>query len=158
MNRPDYIFHYTSEFRVNQILESGELKTNRNSLKRKETPTIWLSTQPEWEDSALKCINFKNKEQQHQTIGLGRIVVPFSEQFITYGKWTHASGVQPSLVSQMKASFPNFDRTKWWASFRNIPQAEFLSVEYWDGEQWCNYYEKGTPTEYNGIFLNSYFM
>lgn len=155
MNRPVYLFHYTSEARVKDIIESGELKVSKAALHRNEKPALWLSSEPIWDESATKFLNFSSKENQFRHIGLGRIVVPFEHHFVTYAKWRHVSGVAPLLASKESLLFNSYDRSKWWASFQSIPESDFLSVEYWDGETWCDYFEKGTPTVFNVRFANN---
>lgn len=154
MKNPTYLFHYTSGARVNDIIKSGELKVSKAYLQQGERPTLWLSSEPIWDNSALKFINFKNKEEQHKDIGLGRVVVPFINHFVTYGKWKHVSGVNPFFESMEVLAFPDYDRGKWWASFKNIPIKDFLSIEIWDGDKWC-YHDSNTPSKYTAFFANN---
>ena len=154
MNKPEYLFHYTSEARLINIIESGKLETSKAGLLKKEKPALWLSSEPEWEDSALKFHNYKNRDEQWKAIGLGRIVVPFLPHFITYGKWKHVSGVNKLQHSIECSIFTQYDRSKWWASFKSIPKDEFLSIEYWDGEKWCCYRKK-TPSIFSINFSNN---
>jgi hypothetical protein len=154
MNKPEYLFHYTSEARLNDIIKSGKLEISKAALSKKEKPTLWLSTDPDWDDSALKFLNYKNKDDQWKAIGLGRIVVPFLPNFITYAKWKHVSGVNSLLEKMESILFSQYDRSKWWASFKSIPVDEFLSIEYWDGEKWCCR-GKRTPSVFNVNFSNN---
>src|SRR5690606_20744010 len=141
MIKPMYLFHYTSEARLKGIVERGELKVSKAGLSKGEKPALWLSAEPVWDDSALKFRNFKDKEEQFHSIGLGRVVVPFSDHFVTYKKWTHVSGVDKLLAAIESQYFNQYDRSKWWASFKNISEADFLSVERWDGNRWEPYCE-----------------
>lgn len=155
MSKPTYLFHYTSEARLNEIVKSGELKVSRAALStKKEKPALWLSAEPDWDNSALRFHHYKDKEEQWEAIGLGRIVVPFFGNFVTYAKWKHVSAMDPLFEEAERMLFDKYDRSKWWASFKNIPSKEFISTEYWDGQQWC-YCENGTPSVYNVKFSNN---
>ena len=136
--KPTYIFHYTSELRINHILESGKLKVSNACLPKNERSALWLSTETVWDDSATK---FHTKLEHDDAIGLGRIVLPFEQHFVTYAKWKHASNVHPLIAKNMEQLYPQYDRKKWWASFKDIPVSDFLAIEVWRNNKWRLYSE-----------------
>jgi len=140
--KPTHLFHYTSELRLRQILSSEELKVSKARIDRGEKPALWFSLDPLWDESAYKHFNFDDKEEQAREIGLARIVLPFFDNFITYGKWKHVSRVSPAQMMWMESNFPHYKRGSWYASFVNIPKDEFICCEVWNGEAWILYDEK----------------
>ena len=87
------LYHYTPEFRLEEIIESGEIRLATESVVdlKREKACAWVSSNPHWEETATKLfvkdgittqLTFK---EQLANFGCGRIEVK-SVGFTTWGK------------------------------------------------------------------------
>ena len=140
------LWHYTTAFRIPEIIESGEIRTsNANATGNREVPTLWLSSNPIWENTATKYFNdgFNRypltKEQQHERFGLGRIEV--NTQTISYFTWhTFVKNIAAKrhIARGMEESGRKSggNPKQWFGSTKPIGTEHFLSAEIWDGNEW----------------------
>jgi hypothetical protein len=140
------IWHYTSGEHLVKILQSGELKVSEWEQKNKvKPPALWLSLNPEWEQTATKMIqrNGKverlSKDEQHKKFGLIRFSIPFQKDVLcSWGKYKHKSNTPIVLYFQMEKTGleQGAKPDEWFASFKNIPLSVCISCEKWDGNKW----------------------
>src|SRR5690606_109335 len=136
----------TSEKHLVEILETKILMVSqwerRNNVK---PPSLWLSTNPIWENSATKAIKqngqtrIMTKDEQHHIIGLIRFVLEFDKyKLCTWARYKYLSNTPQKLYSEMEKSgiAKGADPNEWYASFTDIPLNECIACEKWNGERW----------------------
>lgn len=138
-------WHYTPAFRLPQILKSGKIKLDEQARSYGEKHVAWISTNPIWENTATKPYTDKSgrmvertKEETSQELGLGRIEIRPSRDFISWEIFRKTSGVHPKLWSGMTkyrlqvGANPN----EWFASYIPILDRYFISVEMFIHGEW----------------------
>jgi len=140
------LWHYTTKDRIQEIIESGEIRTSgANRTGQSESPTLWLSSNPIWENTATKLysdgLNTRklSKKEQHELFGLGRIEV--NTQNISFFSWrtfvkniAAKRHVARSMEVSGKTSGGN--PNQWFGSTKPVGKEHFLSAEIWNGEEW----------------------
>ena len=140
------IYHYTSETHLIKILETGKLIVSEWEKKNKvKPPSVWLSLNPVWENTATKLISTNGidrqltKEEQYQKFGLIRFVLEFKkENFCSWGKYKYKSNTPIQTYEQMEQSGieQGANPKEWYASFKNIPLSSCMSCQKWNGKEW----------------------
>jgi hypothetical protein len=142
----ELFYHYTSEQKLNEILESGELIVSEWERKNKVTPpALWLSLNPIWENTATKMISENGKvrrltkEEQHSMFGLIRFVLEFKKETLcSWAKYKHKSNTPLSVYEQMELTGirQGANPNEWFASFKNIKIKDCISCQKWNGTEW----------------------
>ena len=138
-------WHYTPATRLPRILASGKIKLDEQAKFYGEKPAAWVSTNPVWENTATKPILDDSgkqvdltKEEMSELMGLGRIEIKPSRDFISWYKFRKTSGVHPKLWNGMTkyglqvGANPN----EWFASYIPILDRYFISVEMFIQGKW----------------------
>ena len=139
-------FHYTSPTYLPAIIKAGYIKFATAGIDKKEKPAVWLSTNPVWEHTATKIgmINGiptqMTMEQQYKLVGLARIEVQRLDDFVSWKKFRHVSGVteQSFLFMERLGKMKDANPDEWWAYFKVIERKDWLAVEVWDGKEWVS--------------------
>lgn len=140
------IYHYTSETHLKEILLSRELKVSDSERKNKILPpALWLSLNPEWENTATKLIAVNGharrmtKTEQYEKFGLIRFSIPFDKDSLcSWGKYKYKSNTPSEVYYALERSgiADGAKPIEWFASFKNIPLSKCLSCEKWSGAEW----------------------
>jgi hypothetical protein len=158
-------WHYTSAFRLPQILACGKIKLDEQARAFGERPAAWISTNPEWEYTVMKTGpdgSIMSKDELDHTLGLARIEIKPSRDFISWYKFRTTSGVNKKLWIEMT----NLGREKganpeeWYASYIPIISRYFLSVEMKIQGKWikCNNWDKIEQFVTEGMKVNQEFL
>lgn len=156
----ELIWHYTSGEHLKLILRSGELRVSEAERAMGiNPPALWLSKNPVWEHTATKQIwdfggrRQMTKEEQHEVAGLIRFAVEFDKtSFITYAKYryqTNTSQLEYDYMSSI-AIVIGADPKEWYATFKNIPQEKWVSIEKWNGTEWLPLDSKSWEAAFEG--------
>lgn len=142
----ELIYHYTTEQHLREILEVGELIVSEWERKNKvKPPSLWLSLNPLWENTATKMISENGnkrqltKEEQHKEFGLIRFVLEFKKETLcSWAKYKHKSNTPLNVYEQMESIgiAQGAKPKEWFASFRNIQIVDCISCQKWDGKEW----------------------
>ena len=143
----DYIYHYTTEQAMRDILNDGKLKVSEWEKRNNVKPAaLWLSTNNIWENTATKMVQKPNgrilqlsKEEQSEQFGLIRFVLNFDkEKLCSWGKYRYKSNTnQQTYFNMEKVGISQGSNPKeWYASFKDIPLQDVIRIEKWDGVQW----------------------
>ena len=140
------LWHYTAKDRVDEIIESGEIRTSTaNRTGQRESATVWLSSNPIWENTATKLtsvgdtIRKLTKKEQHELFGLGRIEV--NTQNISFFSWSTfvkniAAKRHVARSMEVSGRTSGGNPNQWFGSTKPVGKEHFLSAEIWNGEEW----------------------
>lgn len=138
------VYHYTSSYHLEQILQDGRLKVSKADRNFGIRPAVWFSKNLKWEPTATKMIfdvtSFRTltEEEQLNSLGMVRFAVALSTEFISWRRYRHIGKIDPQLHSSMEAlglecgSKPD----DWYCLLRNVPLSECISMESFDGLDW----------------------
>ena len=136
---PDILFHYTTVFKLKQIINSGLIRPSTARIEPGEKPVVWCSTSPTWEPTATKC-PVPGKPGQLITAnaqgGLARIKVP-APCAPHDVRQLHGLACTPisSCVALLYSGLElGSDPATWRFSLDAIPSVLFRSVELFDFE------------------------
>lgn len=144
--KPTNLWHYTTRDRLIEIVNSGEIWTSKsNATGAKEPSTVWVSSNPLWENTATKFIvergvyRLMTKEEQFAEFGLGRIEISASTDGIfSWNLFCKNIAANRPLARAMEISGrenggnPN----QWFGRLKPITKEYFISAEIWDGTKW----------------------
>jgi len=140
------LWHYTTKDRIQEIIESGEIRTStENRTGQRESATLWLSSNPIWENTATKLtfdggtMRKLTKKEQHEVLGLGRIEV--NTQNISFFSWSTfvkniAAKRHVARSMEVSGRTSGGNPNQWFGSTKPIGKEHFLSAEIWNGEEW----------------------
>jgi len=139
------IFHYTTAIHLQKILQSGELRADAKTAAQGERPTIWFSTNPSCERSALKMWRGEDGASRGMTftemgenIGAVRIEVSAADAPYNLDQHRAASGMtELAHRSLLKAARKlGANPREWRAAFEPVPAERFLLIEVWVSHRW----------------------
>lgn len=159
-------WHYTPAIRLYRILESGKIKLDEQAKFYGEKPAAWVSTNPLWENTATKPIldvcGVKvdlTLEEMYLRLGLGRIEIQPSRDFISWYKFRKTSGVNPKIWNGMTkyGLKVGADPNEWFASYSPILSRYFISVEMFIKDKWvkCEDWSKIKQFVSEGMKVNN---
>jgi len=140
------LWHYTTKDRIQEIIESGEIRTStENRTGQRESATLWLSSNPIWENTATKLtfdggtMRKLTKKEQHEVLGLGRIEV--NTQNISFFSWSTfvkniAAKRHVARSMEVSGRTSGGNPNQWFGSTKPIGKEHFLSAEIWNAEEW----------------------
>jgi len=140
------LWHYTTKDRIQEIIESGEIRTStENRTGQRESATLWLSSNPIWENTATKLtfdggtMRKLTKKEQHEVLGLGRIEV--NTQNISFFSWSTfvkniAAKRHVARSMEVSGRTSGGNPNQWFGSTKPVGKEHFLSAEIWNGEEW----------------------
>lgn len=140
------LWHYTTRDRIHEIIETSEIRTSdANRTGQSESPTLWLSSNPIWENTATKLysdgLNTRklSKKEQHELLGLGRIEVDTQNiSVFTWSTFVKNIAAKRHVARSMEVSgrTSGGNPNQWYGSTKPIGKEHFLSAEIWNGEEW----------------------
>jgi hypothetical protein len=146
MNKTKY-YHYTTENRIQDILESGKITQATLRLNKKEKPCTWISSNQIWEKTATKMA--KNDEglliqltfeQQLACFGCARIEVKPNNLY----NWPKLKHIV--RIDKVNAKFLEDEGIKrganpseWHGSLFPIEMDQWIRIEIFEDGKWIEY-------------------
>ncbi|PTT22850.1 hypothetical protein DBR28_19420 [Chryseobacterium sp. HMWF028] len=137
-------YHYTPEFKLQTIIDSGEIKLATKSVgHKKEKPVAWVSSNEFWEHTATKMAfidgNIKQLtfEEQLRDIGCARIEV-CSTGIMSWAKLIHKAKMNPFIASIMeeKGIQMGGKPSEWYGSLNAIKKKNWSRAEVFRNGEW----------------------
>lgn len=142
------LFHYTVGTYLPNIIRDGKIKPATAWIDDGEKPAVWFTTNEDWEECCNKCwaekdgpIRFLSKEET-KIAGKGLIrieVIPEAAPY-TLEDFRLLSGISKksyqSLRRLVRKTGANPER-EWRVSFEPVEMDQWLSIEVWNGQEWC---------------------
>ncbi|EDP96746.1 hypothetical protein U8527_00385 [Kordia algicida OT-1] len=138
-------YHYTPTIRLKEIIESKEIKLATQSVfNKKEKPVAWVSTNPNWENTATKMVSTifgkprqLTFEEQAENLGCARIEVK-STGLMTWAKLKHKANMDLKaarafeFTGKQKKANPN----EWFGSLTPIKNDRWIKIEVFENGKW----------------------
>jgi len=137
-------YHYTIESRIDEIIESGEIRlASKSTYAKKEKPVAWVSSNEHWENTATKMIMTYSGtkeltfEEQLELHGCGRIEVKNSG-LMTWAKLKHKANMDFHMAGLMenagirKGGKPS----EWFGSLLPIKMNDWIKAELYKNGKW----------------------
>lgn len=137
-------YHYTPEFRLQTIIDSGEIKLATKSVGHKnEKPVAWVSSNEVWEHTATKMIIVDGKikqltfEEQLKDVGCARIEVN-NTGIMSWTKLIHKAKMNPLIASRMveKGIEMGGRPSEWHGSLNTIKKKNWIRAEVFRNGKW----------------------
>lgn len=147
MKTEKQVWHYTAATKLMQIITSGEIKPGTILLEKNERPSVWVSANPVWENTATKMarkgsvIKQLTFEEMKTHFGLARIEVKFDDSLVPWSKFKRASRISSTLYHNLERAGYEM-RAKpheWYAVFHSIKMENWISIEVWQNNSWVKY-------------------
>jgi hypothetical protein len=143
-------YHYTLESKLDEIIESAHIKLSIESVydKKREKACSWVSTNPNWENTATKFsqnnvgeflpLTFKEQVEQ---FGCARIEVKPSFGFINWGKIKHVAKMNLTIAKSMEeiGIQQGASPKEWFGSFKPITSDYWIKAEVYKNGEWIEY-------------------
>jgi hypothetical protein len=141
-------YHYTPEYRLKEIIESGEIKLATASVyASKEKACAWVSTNPHWEHTATKSLRdeFGNIKiltftEQLEILGCTRIQVkPIG--LTHWAKIKHLAKMDLEQAKRMEnvGLMKGANSKEWFGSFLPIKKENWIKFEIYRNGEWVDY-------------------
>lgn len=142
-------YHYTRETQLEVIIKSGEIKLAvESSGGGREKACAWVSSNPQWEETATKAIFDDNGEyyelnfkEQLEIFGCARIEVKPSVGFINWGKLKHVAKMDLEIAKIMEiiGIEQGGDPKEWFGSLKPIGIENWVKAEVYKNDEWIEY-------------------
>ncbi|MFV5699317.1 hypothetical protein ACM55H_13200 [Flavobacterium sp. ZT3R17] len=157
--KPQY-FHYTPEYRIKEIIESGEIKLAEPSVKApNEKACAWVSTNPFWEHTATKGKANDKGDYQHLTfqehkdwLGCARIEVK-AVGLNAWSKVKHLANMDLTFAKQMEVTGVHMggNPLEWYGSLKPIKKENWIKIEVLKEGQWIEYNPNNDEAKAQGL-------
>jgi hypothetical protein len=127
---PDTLYHYTSGFSLACILCAGSIQPSRWSTAAEERPAVWLTFDPEWEETVAGTSDWLGCDW-----GKWRIAVNSQCGVLTVEKWKIRSRCPPATAKYIEK---NPRSHLWRAQFKPIRHDDWNRIERLDGSVWSS--------------------
>jgi hypothetical protein len=140
-------FHYTTELKLQEIIDSGIIRlATKSTFHKKEKPIAWLSTNPIWENTATKMIVKDGRiqkmtfEEQLEQVGCARIQVE-DLGFQGWRKLKHTAKMNMNIASHMQlvGIASGASSGEWFGSFSAIKKQYWIKAEVFRNGEWVLY-------------------
>jgi len=152
-------YHYTPEFGMEQIIKSGIIKLATSSFAPKfQKPVAWVSTNPHFEQTALKDIYDKTGsitqltfEQQAHMFGCARFEIKPTYKLYNWTKLAKRARIRVDMVRGLEevgrkmGANPN----EWYGSLKPIPIEQWIRLEQYVNGKWVEVYNFETNKQSN---------
>ena len=139
------IYHYTKVLHLRSILAHG-LKPTDLLIAPGETPVLWFSTNPQWENTAF-CSDAPSLGEAHKLLrtygGLARIGCDDSVAPVRWKELKELAHI-PSKVAMCLYQSAIAVRSRpgeWRGTFAVVPVEKFEAIEVFDGLDWVSLFE-----------------
>ena len=142
------LFHYTTMNALSSILKDGEIKPSTAFIEKIESPAVWCSFNPIWEETANKgyfqpsknLVIPLTKEQTHELSGgLIRFEVSPESAPHNWSGFRKKSGISRNAFRSLEKINRYLGinaQRNWRISFCPIHEDSWKSIEFWDGKEW----------------------
>lgn len=149
-------YHYTPENRLPELLESQAINLAFKSVNSNtEKAVAWVSTNPEWENTATKnAIDSIGKirrltfQEQVELFGCARIQIKPTYKLHEWKKITKLANIQFNIVNQLEILGRKMGGKpkEWYGSLKPIPIDAWVSIEIFQNGNWVELinFENGT--------------
>lgn len=142
------LWHYTTMRHLKEIMISEVIQLS-NPLLRGVKPASWVSTNPLWETIANKMYALPSGEivkhictdEMFNIVGVARIEVKPSDQYVTWKKYRHVSGIGhwEFLTLEQVGIERGANPEEWFARFSPIRKEEWLTTQIMIDGEWIDY-------------------
>lgn len=139
-------YHYTPENRLPEFLESEEINLAFKSVNSyTEKAVAWISTNPDWENTATKNIADSTGkirsltfQEQVDFCGCARIQIKPTYKLHEWKKITKLANIQFNVVNQLeiKGRRMGGKPNEWYGSLKPIPIDEWVKIEIFQDGNW----------------------
>lgn len=143
MKESKQIWHYTIVNYLPSILLNG-IKVATANVPRGETPSVWFSTNQEWEETANKSyvlcgMIFNGDKEQTRIRGGGLIRIEVSPETAPMGwrQFVKTSNITNKNAKKLVewALYKGSNHNDWRISCEEVSNDKFLSVEYFNSDK-----------------------
>jgi hypothetical protein len=142
------LWHYTTGLNFTGIAKSGVLRPATLHVPDGESPAVWFTASPRWEETANKAVargpgkmprTLSREETERVANGLYRIGVAPETAPHPWHEYQRISGARSRMIKALEriamrdGSNPRED---WFVSFRPVARRLWIAVEQWDGSAW----------------------
>lgn len=141
-------YHYTPEFRLPEIIDSGLIKLATESVyASKEKACAWVSTHPQWEPTATKMVSDQSGniirltfKEQLEMFGCARIQVK-PRGYTHWGKIKHLAKMDLAQAKRMELAGIELggNPKEWFGSFEPIEKENWIKAEVFKNGVWIEY-------------------
>lgn len=148
MEKSKRFFHYTTESRLDEIIQSEKILLAQKSIShKKEKPCAWVSTNISWEPTATKLLGnifgeptqmtFK---QQLKNFGCARIEVE-SKGLIPWKRIKKIVSMDPNIARRMENIGLELgaNQNDWYGSLSPIDINRWIRAEVFKDGKWVEY-------------------
>lgn len=139
-------WHYTVGQYFDAITKAGLLRPATAGVPIGERPAVWFSVNPVWEETANKSLVAPGgrlipgtRETTHSRGGgLLRFGVAPHDAPHDWESFKKMSGIVPKHARGLYAAAVSCGARpgEWYVSFEPVPREKWLTVEWWNGEEW----------------------
>jgi hypothetical protein len=140
-------YHYTVETRLDEIIESGEIKLATKSVyNKKEKSVAWVSSNEHWENTATKIAGTEfgpralTFEEQVSEFGCARIKVK-NIGLMTWAKLKHKASMNLdiALLLEKVGIEKGAQPSEWFGSLFPIKKSHWIKAEVYRDGKWVVY-------------------
>jgi len=156
-------WHYTFFNNFQKIIESKEIRQSTILTSDKEKPAVWLSSNPEWEETVRKALKKPDEDNGRMTEPLSRdelfkrgfpaVRIEIDPRLVILHSWEEfkkVGGLSKKMANGLEKVGKSWGANpdEWWASFDVIPVTScLLPIEIWSGKEWVDIEEAFTKDE-----------
>lgn len=145
------MWHYTTDQHLAKISETGIIKPTVILIGEKERPAAWFSTNPDWERSVTKKVILDEQTRSEPLqrddmlqYGLTPVRIEINTSLVKVIDWKtykRVSGITLECAKWLaKVGLEEgADPTEWYAVFDGVPATAWVSIDFWNGEEWISY-------------------
>ncbi len=135
------LWFYTAQKDLSYLLATGMIMPTTKSVCESEKPTVWLSVNPVWDESANRTcrgndghLSLGDKKSTYLQYGLLRIEVEPDLAPYHWREYVSLSGIDKREVKvlQRTARAHGAKSREWRMTFAAIAAEQWLSIETWD--------------------------
>jgi hypothetical protein len=144
--------HYTLYQRLRDILKTGVILPATVGINEGESPVVWFSTNPDWEETVRKRIVIGKKGQQIGPLskdglskyGFPPVRIEVNPAKVSLYSWEHFKEHSGIPVKQAKelvkvAKKWGANHQEWWVCYEPVPLTSCLNpIEIWNGSEWID--------------------
>ena len=148
MEKSKRFFHYTTETRLEEIIQSEKILLANKSLgNKKEKPCAWVSTNIKWEPTATKLVSNEFGEtkqltfnEQLASFGCARIEVE-PNGLIPWKQIKKIANMDPKIAQRMEYVGLTLGASKndWFGSLSPIDINRWIKAEVYKDGKWIEY-------------------
>jgi len=149
------LWHYTIDRHYNNIVKTGYIKQAVIGIDKDEKPAVWLSSNPDWENSVKKTLinqetgevlkDLGRDELFKLSVDVIRLEVDSSKlRLFNWLQFKEVSGISEKSVRKLESLADEWkdNPLEWYACFEPIYEKDIIGVEVWIEKKWKNIYSR----------------